>query len=78
MNDILFKVQEAISDYYNKYEREPNAVLINENDLNLLKLLSAPFRLDDKKIKEKATYECCGLKVIPIKYGEPKAVEVEE
>lgn len=75
MRDILFKVNEAIANYYNKYERHPNTILINENDLNLLKHNSMPFIADSKILKEKALYEVYGLKIIPIKYGEIQAIE---
>lgn len=76
MNDIILKVNEAVKNYYNKYERYPNTILINENDLNLLKHNSSPFLVDDKTLREKNIYEICGLIVIPIKYGEIQVVEV--
>lgn len=75
MNDVLLRVDEAIKNYCNKYERRPNAVLINERDLNLLRYSSLPFLKEDKVIKEKAVYEVYGLKIIPIKYGEIQAIE---
>ena len=78
MNDILIKINEAIRNYYNEYKRHPNAILINEHDLNVLKCETSPLPIDVEKLTDKAIYECCGLKVIPIKYGEPKAVEVLE
>lgn len=78
MIDILFKVNEAIEDYYNKYERQPNTILINKNDLDLLKHNSLPFSMDKETLKEKAIVEIYGLKVIPIKYGEIQVVEVIE
>ena len=74
-NDILFKVNEAIKNYYNKHERQPNAILINENDLFWLKYNSLPSFKTDITSKEKAIYEVYGLKIIPIKYGEIQAVE---
>ena len=79
MNDILFKVNEAIRNYYNKYGREPNTILINENDLDLLNH-SLPKVFDDKvlALKNKMTYKCFDLNVVPIKYGEVQAVEVIE
>lgn len=76
MNDIILKVNEAVKNYYNKYERYPNTILINENDLNLLKLHSAPFVVDSKTLETKNIYEICGLRVMPIKYGEIQVVEV--
>lgn len=75
MNDILWKVYEAKKNYYNKYERMPNAILINENDLTLLKYETIPYKVDSKTLKEKSIYKVFGLKVIPIKYGEIQAVE---
>ena len=75
MNDILFKVNEAIKNYYNKYERQPNAILINENDLILLKYNSFPCFAIDLTLKEKTIYKVYGLKIIPIKYGEIQAIE---
>ena len=79
MNDILSKVDEAIENYYNKYERRPNTILISEHDLNLLNHSLLKF-FDDKvlALKDKLIYECYGLKVMPIKYGEIQAVEVIE
>ncbi len=76
MNDILFKVNEAIKNYYNKYGRYPNAILIGEDDLNLLKYNSSQFLMDDKTLREKNVYEIYGLKIMPFKYVEIQAVEV--
>lgn len=78
MIDVLFKVNEAIENYYHKYARRPNTILINENDLNILKHNLSPFSIDKETLKEKAVNDIYGLKVIPIKYGEVQAVEVIE
>lgn len=75
MNKILLKIDKAIKNYYNKYERHPNTILINEHDLNLLKhevLLMAII----ETLGWKGIYKVYGLKVTPIKYGKMQVVEV--
>lgn len=82
MYSILSKVDEVIMNYYCKHERYPNAILINEDDLNCLENYSLHFVINDvgksKKSKGKPICKVCNLKIIPIRYGEMQAVEVLE
>ena len=78
MNIITFKVNQAIERYYAEHKTMPNAVLINEKDMEELKALAFSFGLYEKSLKVAAIGQFCGLKVIPIKYGEIQAVEIIE
>lgn len=42
-NDILIKANELIVNYYKKYEREPNAILMNEEVFTALKVYTAGY-----------------------------------
>ena len=78
MSDILLKVDETIKKYYYKHGRYPNAILINEDDLNCLENYSLRFVINVKNSKGKPICEVCNLKIIPIRYGEMQVVEMLE
>lgn len=78
MNIVILKVNQAIERYYAKHKTMPNAVLINEEDMTILKALAFSFGLYEKSLKAETIGQLCGLKVIPIKYGEIQVVEVIE
>lgn len=77
---ITENITTLITEYTEKYEREPNAILINEEDL--WRLIAEErmnnFLINDDTIFNKKTYvyRYQGLEVIPIRYGKTQVVEI--
>ena len=69
MKEIILKLEKLFNNYINKYGRQPNAVLINQNDMFVIE--QSREILDCAKV---ALF--CGLKIIPIRHGEMEVVEL--
>lgn len=75
MKSYLLKINQLVAKYYEKYNELPNAILISREELTLVEFLVTTSYV--QPIKEKTFSHFCGLKIIPIKYGEMQVVEVE-
>lgn len=81
MNSVLEKINKQIYEYEIEHKSRPNAVLLNEEDLDFLKLTVSPLSLSfGKEFEQKdlSKYTCYGLKIIPIKHGKTQVVETIE
>lgn len=75
IQEITRKADKLISDYFNKYHNEPNAIIMCENDIFIL---STYHNLYVNHINEIDIHNCqfMGLKVIPVKHGEMEVFEL--
>lgn len=78
MKTKLQEAYELLTNYLSSYHYIPNAILINEEDLEIIKNETLHIRPGKPLKKEGMNCELFGLKVIPIKYGKMKVVEVIE
>lgn len=72
MDKIIKLINKLCSEYFNKYCSEPNAVLINEQDLAVVEQIETVLYKD---CMAQPTY-LLGLKIIPKKHGEMEVVEL--
>ena len=76
-DSIIEKVQDLCYDYYCEHYTKPNAVLINEHDYAILMTYARAVLGSKTKLKQgDFVYTLTGLKIIPIKEGEMRVVEL--
>lgn len=80
LSDFLLDLHKLKCKYFEKYGSEPNAVLINEKDLEKLGIASIFSILlkEEENLKLVKENDICGLKIIPIRYGKMEVVELLE
>lgn len=75
-NEMINKIYALWKEYCYKYEGQPNAILINEEEWYLLSKicrLYANYSISDEK---NTICEIFGMKIIPIKKGEMRVIEL--
>ena len=84
MNAILEELDRLVCEYYEKYKREPNMVIMPRKIYECLIVLDEfSYRHlltddDDEKRRAYAIYTCMGLKIHVVRHGEMQVYEEEE
>lgn len=74
-DEIIERAHKLFVAYFNKYGREPNAIVLCEKDYSLLSTYNENWQAIKVQPKEVHSYCLMGMKIIPVKYGEMQVYE---